>query len=76
VVPAVAVLFTVTLTAFESVALPAASRARQTTLCAPLVVCVESQLTWYGVLVSSPPTDAPSTVHPTPATATLSDAVA
>src|SRR5207247_2198184 len=56
--------------------LPAASRARAVRVCDPLLVVVVSQLTTYGALVSSAPRAAPSRKNWTPATPTLSEAVA
>ena len=56
--------------------MPAASRARAVRLCEPLVAAVVGQVTEYGADVSSAPTAWPSTKKLTPATATLSAALA
>ena len=69
-------LDTVTATAVEVAWLPAASRARAVRLCEPLVPAVVGQVTEYGADVSSAPTAWPSTKKLTPATATLSAALA
>src|SRR5439155_11711474 len=69
-------LFTVTLTAAEVAALPAASRATAVTLCAPLLVVVVFQEIEYGATVSSTPRSAPSSLNCTPTTPTLSVAFA
>src|SRR5258705_6099373 len=69
-------LDTVTVTAAEVVALPAASRARAVRLCAPSPAVVVFQAMEYGALVSSAPWAAPSTKNWTPATPTLSAAFA
>src|SRR5439155_27373878 len=72
----VSALATVTVTAADVVALPAASRARAVSVCDPLLVVVVFQLTTYGALVPSAPRVAPSRKNWTPATPTLSEAVA
>src|SRR6185295_3566031 len=67
---------TVTVTVAEVVRLPAASRALAVSWCEPLATAVVFQETEYGDVVSSPPSVAPSTKNCTPATPTLSEAVA
>ena len=67
---------TVTLTAADVVVLPEASRARAVSECGPLMLFQEFQTTAYGALVSSAPSGSPSTRNWTPATASLSDALA
>src|SRR6266850_4262761 len=69
-------LATVTPTGAEVVALPAASRATAVRICGPSERVVESQLTVYGAAVSSAPRTAPSRRNWTPATPTLSVALA
>src|SRR5688500_2780171 len=69
-------LDTVTVIGAEVVVLPAASRARAVSVCAPLLEVLVFQATSYGAVVSSPPTWVPSTKNLTPDTLTLSDAVA
>src|SRR6266516_812452 len=69
-------LETVTVTALEVVAFPAASRARAVSVWEPLLAVVVFQETEYGELVSSPPKLAPSSVNWTPTTPTLSEAPA
>src|SRR5258708_6660297 len=71
-----AALDTVTVTAAEVATLPAASRARALRACAPFATFVVSKATEYGAAVSSAPSAAPSIRNCTPATPTLSDAVA
>src|SRR6267378_4924082 len=67
---------TVTVTAAAVAVLPAASRATAVSVCAPLLAVVVSQGTAYGAVVSSRPRLAPSRRNWTPATPTLSDALA
>ena len=67
---------TVTATGAEVVTLPAASRATAVTLWVPLATVVELHDIPYGAVVSSPPTLVPSTLNCTPATPTLSAALA
>jgi hypothetical protein len=67
---------TVTSTAAEVVVLPAASRATAEIRCTPEVVFAVSHWMEYGEEVSSPEMFAPSSLNCTPATPTLSDAVA
>src|SRR5262245_39543431 len=55
---------------------PAASRATALRVCAPLATPLVFHDTEYGEEVSSPPILLPSTLNCTPATPTLSDAVA
>ena len=69
-------LSTVTLTFAATVELPPASLARAASTWAPLAVVVVFQVTEYGDVVSSLPRVAPSTRNWTPATPTLSEAVA
>src|SRR5207248_818390 len=69
-------LLTVTVTAEEAAAFPAASRARAVRVCDPLAAAVLSQVTAYGAAVSSAPRVAPSSRNCTPATPTLSEALA
>ena len=72
-----AALVTVTVTAgLEVVVLPAASRATAVTVWVPLATVVEFHDTEYGAVVSSAPTLVPSTLNWTPATPTLSAALA
>ena len=56
--------------------LPAASRARAVSVCAPLATSCVSQASAYGAVVSSTPVATPSTKNCTPATPTLSVASA
>ena len=74
--PPAATFATVAATAADVVWLPAASRARAVSVCEPLAVAVVFQLTEYGAVVSSAPSATPSSRNCTPATPTLSDAVA
>ena len=67
---------TVTLTRADVVVLPAASRATAVSVWAPLVAVVVFQETAKGATVSSAPRLAPSSLNWTPATPTLSVAVA
>src|SRR5262249_19210657 len=67
---------TVTLTEVAVAVLPAASRATAVSVCVPLATVVVVQLTEYGDDVSSAPRLAPSSLNCTPATATLSEALA
>src|SRR6266545_4752739 len=71
-----AALSTVTVTALLVVVLPAASRATAVSVWEPLAAPVVSQETLYGLAVSSAPKFAPSSLNCTPATPTLSDALA
>jgi hypothetical protein len=66
----------VTVTAVDVVWLPAASRARAVRVCVPLAAAVVSQEMEYGDAVSSAPRLAPSRRNCTPATPTLSEALA
>ena len=72
----VLVFDTVTFTAADVVELPAASRATAVTVCVPFVKDVVVHEVEYGDEVSSAPRLAPSTLNCTPATPTLSEAVA
>ena len=63
-------------TAAEVAVLPLASRATAVNVCGPGVAVVESHGTWYGLLVSSAPRFAPSSLNCTPATPPASEAVA
>src|SRR3989344_6962664 len=74
--PVVGVFDTVTLLTALHRVLPAASRATALMVWLPLVAVVESHAIEYGVVVSSAPTLAPSTLNCTPTTPTLSDALA
>ena len=67
---------TVIVTPAEVVWLPAASRARAVSVCVPFVAAVVSQAKLYGAAVSSAPRFAPSRRNCTPATPTLSEALA
>src|SRR3979490_3367096 len=67
---------TVTLTAAEVARLPAASRATAVRTCEALVAVALSQDTAYGAAVTSAPRLAPSSLNCTPATPTLSEALA
>src|SRR3954470_4860865 len=67
---------TVTVTAADVVVLPAASRATAVSVCVPFVAVVVFHAIEYGAVVSSAPRFAPSTLNCTPATPTLSAAVA
>ena len=67
---------TVTARAAEVVKVPAASRARAASVCGPLPAVRESHVTEYGDVVSSAPSGAPSSRNCTPATPTLSEALA
>src|SRR5882724_1128295 len=67
---------TVTVTADDVVRLPAASRAIAVSVCEPFPTVAVFHDTEYGVDVSSDPRFDPSTRNCTPATPTLSDAVA
>ena len=70
-------LDTVTVTELLEVAeLPAASRARACSVCTPFDADVVSHVIEYGAVVSSAPRLAPSSRNWTPATPTLSVAVA
>src|SRR5882762_8460332 len=72
-----AVLETVTVTCAELARLPAASRATAVRVCEPLAAPVVSQETEYGALVTSAPRLVPvSSTNCTPATPTLSEALA
>src|SRR5436190_1920837 len=70
------VLLTVTLCEAAVVVLPAASRATAVSVCVPLVAVVVFHAVEYGLMVSSAPKFAPSTLNCTPATPTLSEALA
>src|SRR5256885_790520 len=67
---------TVTVTGAEVVRLPAASRATALIVCVPFAAPVVFQEIEYGALVSSAPKLTPSILNCTPATPTLSEAVA
>src|SRR5439155_14015801 len=67
---------TVTTTAADVVKLPAASRATAVSVWLPLAEAVVIQVSAYGALVISVPRLAPSSLNCTPATRTLSDALA
>ena len=69
-------LATVTVTSAEVLLLPAASRAIAVMVCEPLLAVVVFQETEYGALVSSAPKFVPSILNCTPATPTLSEALA
>lgn len=69
-------LFTVTVTVVDVVWLPAASRATAVRVCVLFATPVVFHDTEYGTDVSSLPMLVPSTLNCTPATPTLSDAVA
>ena len=69
-------LNTVTVTAADVLALPAASRATAVNVCEPLVPVVVVHETAYGAVVSNAPMFTPSRRNWTLATPTLSDAVA
>src|SRR5689334_22810841 len=69
-------LLTVTPTATAVLLLPAASRATALRVCAPLCAVVLSQATCQGALVTSAPRFVPSSLNCTPATPTLSAALA
>src|SRR5439155_864021 len=71
-----AALVTVTVTGAEVVVLPAASRATAVRVCEPLAAPVVFQEIEYGAVVSSAPKLAPSILNCTPATPTLSAALA
>src|SRR2546428_457286 len=67
---------TVTVTEEEVVVLVAASRATALRVCVPMAAVVVSHVTEYGDVVSSAPRLPPSSWNWTPATPTLSEAVA
>src|SRR6185436_2013683 len=69
-------LVTVTVTPVAVAVLPAASRALAESVCVPLEVAVEFQAMEYGAVVTSAPVATPSSRNCTPATPTLSAAVA
>src|SRR5437762_6557626 len=69
-------LLTVTSSPLDVVVLPAASRATAVSVWRPLAIDVVSHVTANGVAATSAPRFAPSTLNCTPATPTLSDAVA
>ena len=69
-------MLTVTTTPVDVVVLPAASRATAVSVWLPLVTVVESQVSVYGVAVSSAPRLTLSSLNCTPTTAMLSAAVA
>src|SRR5439155_16030656 len=66
----------VTTTTEDVVELPAASRATAVSVCEALLAVVVSHAMEYGAVVSSAPRFAPSSLNCTPATPTLSDALA
>ena len=72
----VSVFDTVTTTAADVAVFPAASRARAVNVCEPLLVVVVFHATAYGAVVSSAPSAPPSSRNCTPATPTLSEALA
>src|SRR5262249_55460772 len=72
----VSALLTVTVTPADVVRLPAASRATAVSACEPLATVVVFHVKVYGATVRSAPTLAPSPPNCTPATPTLSLAVA
>src|ERR671935_2159491 len=67
---------TVTVTGVEVATFPAASRATAASTCEPFARFVVFHATEYGADVSSAPRFAPSSLNWTPATPTLSDALA
>src|SRR2546422_1079664 len=67
---------TVTFTTSDVVWLPAASRARAASVCAPPDAVEAFHVIEYGAVVSSAPYGAPSRRNCTPSTPTLSEAVA
>ena len=67
---------TVTVTAADVAVLPAASRATAVRVCVPAVAEAVSQAAECGAVVSSAAIGAPSAKNRTPATPTLSDALA
>src|SRR5205823_6536014 len=67
---------TVTVTAVDVVCLPDASRARAASVCDPSGVAVVFHAIEYGLVMTSAPRFAPSSLNWTPAMATLSDALA
>ena len=69
-------LATVTVTPVEVPVLPAASRATTDSIWAPLAAVVVSQVTAYGGVVTWTPRLTPSSLNWTPATPTLSVALA
>src|SRR6266702_3025054 len=69
-------LFTVTVTGADTVELPAASRATAVRVWLPLALSVVSQAMLKGAEVSSAPRLVPSSLNWTPATPTLSEALA
>ena len=69
-------LATVTVTDAVCEVSPAVSRTRAVSVCPPLAAVAVFQLTVYGELVSSASRSTPSSWNRTPATATLSVAVA
>ena len=69
-------LATVTVTTADVVEFPAASRARALRPCEPSAAVALSQEVEYGAVVSSVPRFAPSRRNCTPATPTLSEALA
>src|SRR6266699_2576620 len=71
-----ALLATFTVTVVDSVWLPAASRATAVMVCEPSLTEAVSQGIEYGALVSSAPKLVPSILNCTPATPTLSEALA
>src|SRR5919199_6196737 len=71
-----ATLDTVTVTALDVVACPAASRATAVSVCRPFAAVDVSHVTPYGAVASSAPRFVPSSLNCTPATPTSSDALA
>src|SRR4051812_41760760 len=69
-------LLTVIATEAEVVVLPASSFAVAVSVCGPFAVPKLSQENWYGAVVRSAPSGSPSSLNWTPATPTLSAAVA
>src|SRR2546422_5984429 len=69
-------LSTVTVTGAAKEVFPAASRATAVTVCAPLATVVVFHEMLYGATVTSAPRSAPSSLNCTPATPTLSEALA
>src|SRR5437899_1461921 len=71
-----ALLSTITVTAVAVAVFPAASRATAVRVWLAFVALVVFHTTLYGAVVASVPSGAPSSMNCTPATPTLSDAVA
>src|SRR6185436_9888048 len=72
----VSALLTVTVTVVAVAVLPAASRATAVSVWLPFATVVVSHVTPYGLVVSSAPRLAPSSLNCTPTTPMLSEAVA